>query len=405
MRLLTQFQLLIFLALIASFTTAHSQMAEFRAQFEADQCELLDAPLKSYRSELRNLGRINLQVDYMLAVCRCKLPGLVALLQLPSVYRHLTKQDLMLIGASVSECNSGTRTLASIPSGGAIVMGKGGRKILGQLADDSTDLYAKRIFDHDNLDEAEAGLRERGFNNIVKRKDFILTGDTDKLVLERAGNLMDEVLESFVSTFEFESPRTLTTVYLYKDEYGMRQHAKEEHGVEISSGIYAYTFPLDASITLRRSGGLGTVGHEVFHVLLNQNAPYTPPWLNEGAAALFEEFRITPDNLIEGTYRPDHWRVSYLRNTKLIPIETLLAMDWNTFDAHEAIQQNHATSKFFVMYLQQQQKLHGLLKAYASNDIFDDLTDIKLLETQFEGKQLSEIASDFEQWLLAKITP
>ena len=75
MRLLKQFQLLIFLALIASFTTAHSQMAEFRAQFEAGHCDLLDAPLKSYRSELRKLGRIHLQVDYMLAVCRCKLPG------------------------------------------------------------------------------------------------------------------------------------------------------------------------------------------------------------------------------------------------------------------------------------------------------------------------------------------
>jgi hypothetical protein len=343
----------------------------------------------------------------MLSVCLCRLPGLIALRQLPSVYRHLTSADQAQIQEAAWQCDSDSTAFAYIPPGRAVVEGKGGREIIRQrsnMSDRSVDMYEARIFDKARKDDAVASLKSRGFHTVVTTQNFILTGNIGESALKSTGELMENVLGSFVSQFGFARPRTLITVYLYEDKQAMMEHAWEQHSVTIPSSMWAYTFPLDASITIWRSGGLGTVGHEVFHALLDQNAPYAPPWLNEGAAALFEEFRLTSDGRIEGTFRLDHWRVPYLHSAQHISLKQLLGMDWAKFDDNRRLQQNHSMAKFFVMYLQHQQKLRGVLSEYIRHDLFDGSKTDAILVNQL-GKDLNQIASEFEQWLLAKVPP
>ena len=80
-------------------------------------------------------------------------------------------------------------------------------------------------------------------------------------------------------------------------------------------------------------------------------------------------------------------------------------MDWHTFDDRRNLQQNHATAKFFVMYLQQQKKLRGVIGEYVLSDLFKRANDEEILKTQLERESLNLIAEDFKQWLRAKINP
>jgi hypothetical protein len=209
---------------------------------------------------------------------------------------------------------------------------------------------------------------------------------------------MEDVLARFVAEFDFSGPQTLTTVYLFAEQGLLREHALNQHGAEISGEMFAYTFPLDASISIWHSGGLGTVGHEVFHALLDRNAPYAPPWLNEGAAALFEEFRSTPDGGIEGTFRADHWRIPHLLDAVKIGPGDLLAMDWRAFDDSISLQAHHAKAKFFAMFLQDRDALRDVVTRYAVRDLFEETDDVAVLEDLL-GEDWGVIVRDFEDWL------
>lgn len=397
--------LLVLLMIHSPLLGAANGMAEFRSQFQAGRCNLLEQPLRSYRSALLERGRINLQVDYMLAVCRCRIPGLTALRQLPSVYRHLTPADRRQIEDAEAKCDSGIPIATLIPPGRARVEGKGGSRIVAersQMSDEVADRYERRIFDKGSKEAALASLQSRGFAPAIATGNFVLTGDVDRAALRSTGRLMDDAVDRFASQFRLQAPRTLITVYLFKHKADMRAHARTEHGIQIPAELWAYTFPLDASITVWVSGGLGTVGHEVMHALLDQNAPYAPPWLNEGTAALFEEFRHTRNGGIEGTFRDNHWRVPHLRSTGPTPLRELLYMDWAQFDDAQSLQRNHATAKFFAMYLQERNKLRDVLAEFSEHDLFES-AEVERALTKRLGSNLNDTARDFNRWLSEKI--
>ena len=125
-------------------------------------------------------------------------------------------------------------------------------------------------------------------------------------------------------------------MYLLPTSEEVVNFARTVHKVKIPPTMWGYTFAYDSSIVIRLSGGMGTVGHEVFHTLLNFNFPEAPPWLNEGYSALFEEFEIV-DEKMKGKYREDHWRIPYLSWNPDGPplIADLISMDWRTFDGQE----------------------------------------------------------------------
>jgi len=391
---------------ILSPMQANASMSEFRQLFLHGQCNQLKQPLKTYRLALIKEGRRNLQIDYMLAACLCPSPGAEALRKLPHVYRHLTRSDIDQVKHMAWNCSSGAEIVEYIPPGRAIVSGKGGSRFVeaksSQMSDRLADQYAARIFDKSEREKAVNAVKSAGFHSVVTTPNFVLTGDVGEAALSQAGQLMEKVLKGFHIRFGFEQTRTLITVYLFKNRNEMRQHARTMHDIEVSPELWAYTFPLDASITIWHSGGLGTVGHEVLHALLDQNAPYLPPWLNEGAAALFEEFRLTPDGRIQGTFRQNHWRLQYLHDGDIPRLDALLAMDWGEFDQPGGLQANHATAKFFAMFLQEKKWLGTLLDAYSQNDLFAHTQDERIFK-KLLGNGVDAVAREFEQWLAAKV--
>ncbi len=70
-----------------------------------------------------------------------------------------------------------------------------------------------------------------------------------------------------------------------------------------------------------------TLYHEYVHLLLHLSLGVVPAWLNEGMAELYEQTEINGLDYKLGRYDPGWWEL--LQRTKLIPLETLLQLDYH----------------------------------------------------------------------------
>jgi prokaryotic YEATS domain len=407
--------MLVIAAVSGAGFSASSQagLVELRQRYESGACnhdqDRMVEDLRAYRRELWRKGRRNLQADFMLASCLCPNPGAAALSKLPARYRGMSTKDTEQIRRAANECRGGHLARYLPPGTGiAFVGGKGSmREELvkhehSQMTPEATLEYEKRLFPRGDIEQAVESLRRRGFQRVSSGDNFLVTGDYGRDELRSINALMDQVLQRLDAQYGLEPPRTLITVYLVKTREQLQRHAREEHDLQISSGTWAYTFPLDASISVWRSGGAGTVGHEVMHALLDQNLPYAPPWLNEGSAALFEEFRMLDGNRIQGTFRRDHWRIPFLKPREVPRLGDLLTMDWEQLDDTQRFQVNHATAKMFAMYLQEQGKLGSVLNAYKGRDLFELGDDTRVVE-QALGMGIAQLEKTFQAWLRTKL--
>lgn len=394
-------------------TSSQAGLTELRQQYESGACnhdhDRMVEALRAYRREIWRDGRRNLQADFMLASCLCPSPGAAALSKLPGRYRGLSTEESEQILDTAAECRGG-RLVRYLPpgTGVAFVGGKGSMQeelvehMHSQMTPEATLRFEKRLFNRGQVDQAVQSLHQRGFQRVFAGDNFLVTGNYESNELHSINTLMDLVLQRLGKQYGLEVPRTLITVYLFKTREQLQQHARDEHDLQISDGTWAYTFPLDASISVWRSGGAGTVGHEVMHALLEQNIPYAPAWLNEGSAALFEEFEFLDGNAIQGTFRLDHWRIPFLDRHKIPELRDLLMMDWAQLDNPIRFQVYHATAKMFALYLQEQGKLGMVLDAYKGHDLFQ-LGDDTLVVEQTLGMGIAQLEERFQAWLHSKI--
>lgn len=388
-------------------------LTELRQRYESGACNQdqnrMVEDLRAYRRELWLKGRRNLQSDFMLASCLCPTPGADALSKLPARYRGLSSEDTNQISRAASECWGG-QLARYVPPGTAIafVGGKGSmqeelvKNEHSQMTPEVTLEYERRLFSRHNIQQAVESLHRRGFQRVFTGDNFLVTGDYEHDELRFISSLMEQVVQRLARQYGLEPPRTLITVYLFNTREQLQRHAREEHDLQISSGTWAYTFPLDASVSVWRSGGAGTVGHEVMHALLDQNLPYAPPWLNEGSAALFEEFKMLDGNRIAGRFRRDHWRIPFLKPRDVPALEALLSMDWGQLDDAQLFQVRHATAKMFAMYLQEIGSLRSVLNAYKGRDLFELDDDIGVVE-RATSMGIARLQDSFQEWLRGKL--
>lgn len=432
MKLLYRYLIIISLLclLYPSVLYADTEFEQIEKMWKDGEYENVIPKLITYREKIEHPGA-RLLVDYMLGTSMCRVPtyqtgGFELLELIPYVYRHLSKYNYELVNKERYYCKKERRiniisNLSYDPPG---VYGKGGREMISR---EDLDLSEKKFADMikkfnrrlyevnedlpikiDSRIEKLAGID----SNAVVHGHFIVVGNQRKPELIETGKMLEETLTRFLKQFKIEAPRYYTTVYLFPTAEKMVAFAKKNHGINIPASMWGYTFAYDSSIVIKTSGGMGTVGHEIFHTLLNHNFPESPPWLNEGFSALFEEFRWEEDRMV-GTYRDNHWRIKYLHEKpgRRPSIEELITMDWREFDAPgtwkaEDMHVNHTTAKFFAMYLQnKQQRLVEVFHAFHSRDfrkgsgrIFSKYKDV--LEEVLGNTPIKQVEKDFQQWLV-----
>ncbi len=185
---------------------------------------------------------------------------------------------------------------------------------------------------------------------------------------------------------------------------------------------------------------VGTLAHELFHMLVGERYGDMPPWLEEGVASLYEVSNVSakylPDGQVDagpggvpmvGGELPvrgaPNWRGCVLQRIWLQnfggadvqrpKVAELVAMDWRAFDnleGDELVERQavtHATARYFVLYLQdERQALFDVFADFGARDPLklkaSPADDARQRLTARLG-DLAQVDAAFDGWLRATI--
>ena len=175
-----------------------------------------------------------------------------------------------------------------------------------------------------------------------------------------------------------------------------------------------YFEPLDDSVVVRkgltwgRSFFFGTATHELTHALVHLDFPQAPIWIDEGLAAMHEEYRESgnaapPDPL-------DNYRLYYLRfaldSGKFPALEALINPDSAAW-RNEAQPVMAAAARYFCIYLLKKESGQNMLKR-----TYDELRDgpqgepskdasARALE-HVTGQKIAALEADFKKFVMGR---
>jgi len=277
--------------------------------------------------------------------------------------------------------------------------------------------------------------------NIVSSSNFVLAsaGNHSQAELRQVSTLLEQFMSFYVSAFDMRFPEYLVTVYLLPDPHSMRTLAEDLHGIKVNDSSIGYAFRDDLSILGVIPGTtIGTLAHELFHVMVRDSYGDSPPWLDEGVASLYEVSNVSGKYLPTG--RDDtgpatppqvggefavrgvpNWRGCVMRNLWLEgrgpavvrpTIADLVTMDWQEFNSvgsDEGAQQamNHATARYLALYLQGRGELFGIFTDFTQRDPFElsgtvDADALERIRTHL-GDDLDQADAEFDEWLRAQL--
>jgi hypothetical protein len=220
--------------------------------------------------------------------------------------------------------------------------------------------------------------------------------------LKNVGERLEEYLRFFVSEYGMRPPSSLITVYFARDLAQLHDLARKLHGVELAPGSIGYSFPADQSMVGWADGtAYGTFAHELFHVMVRNNFGDIPPFLDEGMAALYEVSRFEGSRAAGvRNWRGDILDRSWAERPRL---RDLVQMNRSAFDDIGGQQAtNHATARYWMLYLQDRGELLPVYKAFLNRRVNDHpaAQAVLLLESVL-GRSLDTVDADFARWFKA----
>ncbi len=281
----------------------------------------------------------------------------------------------------------------------------------------SQEAYQSRLFQRDDTDAAAilyAILQDSSADlnlqfEVQRTEHFLLVGSKKTTgALDNAGSMLERTLRFFQREFGMAEPKFLITVYLVPNRDLLVEIADRLHGLEVDpETTLGYTSHEDQSTVsyIPSKRALGTLNHELFHLLSRYSYGDIPPWIDEGIAALFEAVWISGERLIG----IKNWRGSVLKEDwyQRPSIEELIGISWADlrngafdFDSDVAF----ATARYFFLYLQDEhnklgdvyQALQQLTPETIQVNIQTDTQ--RILEEQL-GMPIDQIDADFARWV------
>ena len=126
-------------------------------------------------------------------------------------------------------------------------------------------------------------------------------------------NSLNKSLSFFIKTYGLVLPLMPTTIYVVDDGYSLSKIAMELHDKELNPQSIGYSLIKDQSVVVRSPDFLlGTINHELMHILSKYNQTDNPLWYEEGLASIYEVAKFDGDSLI-GLHNWRHeWLERYL---------------------------------------------------------------------------------------------
>lgn len=190
----------------------------------------------------------------------------------------------------------------------------------------------------------------------VRTKHFFLVGNASEKDVRQVANRLEQFRQVFALVFpkaNFTSP-VPTTVIVFKSDNsykpfkpnpniaGYFQPGEDVNYITLTSERYSDENPF------------AVIFHEYTHLLIENTMGHTVPlWFNEGLAEFYSTFNVTDENrkVILGDLVRNH--VLYLRENKLLPLQTLFAVDYRSPYYNEGNKMNifYAESWMLVHFL------------------------------------------------------
>lgn len=227
--------------------------------------------------------------------------------------------------------------------------------------------------------------------------------------LRAVGQQLDKVYEFFLIEYGIPVQEHLISVYLEPDAGALRARAITLHGIELSPQSIGYSYQADMSmvgiIGPSPAPAIGTLQHELFHLMVRSDFGDIPPWMDEGMAGLYEVTRTQGGRVI-GT---PNWRGPVLNSLRQLQpaVQDLVKMNWMQFSGgdseYDSARQaaNHAKARYLMLYLQNEQKLRSVYRAFRTREIGSDPASLLSSTLQTD---LGALENDFQKWF-AKINP
>lgn len=201
----------------------------------------------------------------------------------------------------------------------------------------------------------------------------IAAGQSEPQVAAMAGEL-EAFLDFLERAYAIHRPPHFLTIYLVPRVDDLRTIASVVHALDVSPATIGYTFQDDCSaVAVVRGTKLGTLKHELFHMMARSSFGDIPQWLDEGSAALYEESALADGSWVGR----ENWRGPILaaRWPERPSIAALIGMPWDvsdqpgrSFDSHgdrpsSDLPLHFAAARYVALWLQDLGKLQSV---YAS---------------------------------------
>jgi tetratricopeptide (TPR) repeat protein len=217
----------------------------------------------------------------------------------------------------------------------------------------------------------------------VRSQNFQLVGNASEKDIRLVANRLEQFRSVFALLFpaiKLNSP-VPTTVIVFKSDSSYKPF-------KVNQNVAGYFQPGEdvnyitlTTETASEDHPFRTIFHEYVHLLIeNTMGPTVPVWFNEGLAEYYSTFDIMEENrkVLLGDLVRNH--VLYLRETKFLPLRTLLAVDHKSPYYNEGNKMNifYAESWMLMHYLLQGEhqkrrpQLVRFLELLGSNTTIDD---------------------------------
>lgn len=264
--------------------------------------------------------------------------------------------------------------------------------------------FAGRLFPPDQTGKAietVAGLA--GPDAVVEStQHFVLASlaNHSRADLQQMGSELDQVFDYFINAFGMRPPDSLISVYLVSTFNGVQQLAESVHGIRVAPQSLGYSYRDDLSMVgYVPTTAIGTLRHELFHLMVRNNFGDIPPWMDEGLAALFEVAELK-DGRVMGL---SNWRGEVLKqlSDRAPSVRELVDMNWSNFAGGETEESTarlaaiHAKARYLMLFFQEQDRLVRVYKQFQMRGVgADAVTELEKTLDQ----DLDSVETAFQSW-------
>ncbi|WP_184549786.1 hypothetical protein [Mucilaginibacter sp. FT3.2] len=287
----------------------------------------------------------------------------------------------------------------------------------------SADSLAQRVFDYQHKRDANklwSNLLGNGYDINTASDRFVVvtpSGSNAKQILTVVEKIQHAA--NFYSTYyKLSAPTKLITVFMMPDINAMQALSKKLHGINLPVSNLGYSSINDLTlVTISNIEHIGTIYHELFHLMIRADIGDIPVWLDEGLACLYTTSSWDGDNLV-GSY--DTWRTRVLLDAansrdnalRFPTINLLTSYTWDEFngsDDHNICEasMNYAMSNHLMLYLQEKGLLIRIVSAFRNRTVIDLKKqgsyqgNAELLEEAL-GEPIDSLDKQFTRWMQDK---